>query len=116
MKHAIDDITKSSTTNVIEVRFDRRVEKISQPEANNEQILLDDDPLEELLSELDECLFEDEEVQEDYIFHHQEKWDYNITQKDSLRSMSDSVLKQTNRLKEDVKRLKYYLDEMNLEP
>jgi hypothetical protein len=115
MKRAIDDIPEEAT-NVIEVSFDRRAKKFSQTQGDPDKQVLDDDPLEVLLSELDEGLFEEEEIQEDFIFHHQETYDYKLSSKDSLRSMSETVLKQSNRLKEDVKRLKYYLDELNVDP
>jgi hypothetical protein len=82
-----------------------------------------DDPLDELLNEynhlvdedlideLDECLIE----KEDFIFHHQQNWDYQITTEDDTPLMADTILGQIKRLKEDSKRLKYYLNEMNID-
>jgi hypothetical protein len=35
--------------------------------------------------------------------------------KDSSTEMADTLLKQTERLTEDIKRLKYYLDEMSID-
>jgi hypothetical protein len=72
-----------------------------------------DDPLSELLNEFNELV--DDPVEEDYIFHHQKPWDYQVNLQDDLRLMADTVLGQIKRLKEDAKRLKYYLDEMNLD-
>lgn len=92
---------------------------ISHPASKNFPVKLD--PLEDLLAELDiaeteyevdyEC---QDEVQEDYIFHHQKEWNYSISRDDSPSEIADTVIKQIQRLKEDSKRLKYYLQELNL--
>lgn len=80
---------------------------------------LDDDPINDLLSEFDD-LIDDDEIEdgfeeEVFIFHHQKPWDYQVKYDDDLRVMGDIVIDQIKRLKEDAKRLKYYLDEMNID-
>ena len=76
---------------------------------------IDDDPLNDLLTEFDHLIEDEDEFEEEFIFHHQKPWDYQVRFDDDLRTMADSVLDQIKRLKEDAKRLKYYLDEMNLD-
>ncbi len=78
-----------------------------------------DDPLADLLNEfsemdLDECDFEDEPEEEDYIFHHQKNWDFQVSIDDSPKMMADTIVEQIKRLKDDSKRIKYYVNELNL--
>lgn len=76
----------------------------------------EDDPLEDLLHEFDDLVDDDLlEDEEEFIFHHQKPWDYQVSYDEDLRSMADTVLDQIKRLKEDAKRLKYYLDEMSID-
>lgn len=77
----------------------------------------DDDPLNDLLTEFDDLIDDDDFIdkEEEFIFHHQKPWDYQVQFDDDLRHMADTVMDQIKRLKEDAKRLKYYLDEMNLD-
>ncbi len=113
MKSAIDRSTSTKDSNVIKVSFERRGSF-----CENENEKLTEDPLEQLLDEVENGEFEDaflEHRTQDYIHHHQETWDYHVSIKDSARQMSDTLLKQAKRLKEDAKRLKYYLDEMNID-
>lgn len=77
-----------------------------------------DDPLHELLHEFDELVDEHEDdshEKEEFIFHHQRPWDYQVHYDDDLRLMADTIMDQIKRLKEDAKRLKYYLDEMDID-
>lgn len=79
---------------------------------------IEDDPLNDLLTEFDDLVDEEEDIIEEedtFIFHHQKPWDYQVQFDDDVRSMADTILDQIKRLKEDSKRLKYYLDEMNLD-
>lgn len=76
----------------------------------------DDDPLEDLLHEFDSILetpvWEESKIEKDFIFHHNNTIDYRVSYKDSLRDMADKLEQQIRRIKEDSKRIKYYLDEM----
>jgi hypothetical protein len=82
-----------------------------------------DDPLDELLNEFNHLVDEDlineldeySAEKEDFIFHHQQNWDYQVEVEDDMRFMADTILTQIKRLKEDSKRLKYYLNEMNID-
>lgn len=82
-----------------------------------------DDPLDELLNEFNHLVDEDlineldeySSEKQDFIFHHQQNWDYQVEVEDDMRFMADTVLGQIKRLKEDSKRLKYYLNEMNID-
>ena len=111
MKNAVDDPSGEEGTNVIEVSFQQK-----SPVSNyTEDLDYEIDPIEDLLSDLDDDYFEDVDKKEDFIFHHQNNWDYSLSMKDSSTEMADTLLKQTERLTEDIKRLKYYLDEMNID-
>ena len=76
------------------------------------------DPLEDLLTEFDHVEdkdFELENEQREYIFHLE---NYQAPEFSSLQSpleMSQAILEKLKRTKEDVKRIKYYLDEFNFE-
>lgn len=84
---------------------------------------IESDPLDDLLSEFNHLVDEDlinelEEStmeKEDFIFNHQQNWDFTIDHEDDPRFMADTILDQIKRLKEDSKRLKYYLNEMNID-
>jgi hypothetical protein len=100
--------------NVISVAFGEVPHDIAHPASKNfpEEI---DDPLQELLDEanIPDDLSEIEE--EHYIYAHQESWDYSMQMEQGLIEMSTTITDQLKRLKEDIKRLKYYLDEMNID-
>ena len=129
MKNATD---VERRTNVIPLSFkDRRSEvdvepdsatpnEISHPASKRFEAL--DDTLSEFLPEsefldvkLDLSSLIDEDYDENYIFHHQKSWDFEVSRMDSPKTMADTVLKQIKRLKEDSKRIKYYLQELNLD-
>jgi len=80
-----------------------------------------DDPLEELLNEFNHLVDEDligeleNEPSEEFIFNHQRNWDFEVTTQDEPKFMAETILDQIKRLKEDSKRLKYYLNEMNID-
>jgi len=107
--------------NVISVTFGEVSNEISHPASKNYPLELDDDPLQDLLDEAG--LPEDDEndqldsmdLDEHYIFAHQKSWDLSVQMNDNLLEMSQILEGQVSRLKEDVKRLKYYLDEINLD-
>lgn len=126
MKNATD---VDRRTNVIPLSFkDRR--RDDESSSSEEEIPIEvahpasknfplDDPLADLLSELndidlEDCDFEGEEEDEDFIFHHQKNWDFQVSLEDSPKVMADTIVEQIKRLKDDSKRIKYYLDEMNL--
>lgn len=65
-----------------------------------------DDPLEDLLSEFDAILNEQTPVSSC------DDSRYSISYSDSLSSMADKLARQIKKIKEDSKRLQYYLDEI----
>ena len=89
---------------------------IAHPASKNYSL---DDPLADLLNEfsgidLEAYDFDDEEEEEDYIFSHQKNWDFQVSIEDSPKAMADMIVEQIKRLKDDSKRIKYYLNELNL--
>lgn len=100
--------------NVITVSFGEVPNDIAHPASKNypEEI---DDPLQDLL---DEAMIEDEILEEEsehYIFAHDKSWDYSVSMDDTPMELSSNLSNQITRLKEDIKRLKYYLDEMSID-
>ena len=99
--------------NVITVSFGDVPNDIAHPASKNfpEEI---DDPLQDLL---DEAMIEDDEIEESdhYIFAHDQSWDFSVSMNDSAIELSSNLTKQVSRLKEDRKRLKYYIDEMSID-
>jgi hypothetical protein len=125
MKNATDVDRRS---NVIPLSFKDR--RNSDDASANEDIPHDiahpaskrfslDDPLADLLNEFSEIDleaydFDDEDEEEDYIFNHQKNWDFQVSVEDSPKAMADTIVEQIKRLKDDSKRIKYYLNELNL--
>lgn len=100
--------------NVIQISFGNEIpNEISHPESLRypEEI---DDPLAELLNEYNDVVEEDL-PKEDFIFAHEDKWRFSVSTLETTQEMADTILKQSRRIREDVKRLKYYLDEMNID-
>ncbi len=117
----MDNVTEEQTSNVIEVSFSSKTEQLSQELESllGQQIddLLEDDPLEDLLSE-----FDDQEEAAAQIIAAKEKClflmdtsAFKLDYQDSPIFMGDTLIKQTEILKDDLKRLSYYLDELNIE-
>ncbi len=103
------DVATEHDSNVIEVEFAGVQAKL----VGNEPI---DDPLEDLLNEFAE--FEEDEAgfeKEDFIFHHGNGEDFKVSFKDSTVQITESLIEQTQRIKEDISRLTYYLDEMYID-
>lgn len=98
-----------SQENVIEVSFS------SQNQLSKEiETLLDiDDPLEDLLNEFED--FPVEEEQGHGLFRLQETQDFKVSFKDTPKHMMDQLLAQTAHIKNDLNKLSYYLDEMNID-
>lgn len=109
-------IMEENETNVIEVSFSND-EEVTFPSSKNYPLENESDPLNDLLDEFSHLEFEHalDDKKEDFIFHHQKRWNFNVSILDSTEEMVQTITKQTKRLREDVKRLKYYLDEMNLD-
>lgn len=117
--------------NVIKISFgDRNLSQdipneVSHPASKRYPESLDDslevgsqelDPLEELLiegSELNDFDFEDEE--ENYIHAHEKPFQYGASYADSSQDLASAAIERLLRLKEDAKRIRYYLDEMNID-
>ncbi len=108
--------TSVESENVIRVAFGETPNEIAHPASKNYPEELDLDPLEELLAEggLEE-LFEEDEQEEDYIHAHSRQWDFSASFQDDAMELASSIQKQIKRLKEDSKRIKYYLDELNID-
>jgi len=129
-------------SNVLTVNFSRRVSDPtfdtinSSPESDHSVIdhsiahpaskwfaEVDDDPLESLLQEFSDLtddedfidIFEAEEQHDVYIHHHQKACPTQASFDDTPKNIADNILAQMKRLKEDSKRIKYYLDELNLD-
>lgn len=116
----MNDVTEENPSNVIEVSFSSKKEghslDIEHPASVWFDNNLDNDPLDDLLNEFEDLTEEDMVVEkEDFIFHHQKKKDFNLSYKEDSISMTEKLLDQTRFLREDLKRLAYYLDEMNIE-
>ncbi len=114
------EATEENSSNVIEVSFSSKKEELSQDIESSTSVWMDEnldcDPLEDLLSEFEDLTEEDLTVEkDDFIFHHQQKENFNLSYKDDAITMTDKLLKQTKFLREDIKRLAYYLNEMNIE-
>lgn len=93
---------------------------IAHPASKNFQVNgMIDDPLAEILSEYEEMDFDEndleDEQEEDYIFHHQKDCDYQVDFNDSNKQMAETILEQIKRLRDDSKRIRYYLQELNLD-
>lgn len=114
------DATDNNSTNVIEVQFNKTSsisipDEIAHPASKNYR--LDDDPLDNLLHEFDDVI-EDQlklEMYEDYIHHLEEADDIKLNMEQTPAQMGEEVLDQLARLREDFKRMKFYLDELNLD-
>ena len=107
----LNDVDVSS--NVIKVEFcaNNRSEiptHISHPASRHYP---PEDNAKELLKEFDE-LINSHSFRDDYIFHHDKKWDYKAEFSDGLNSIVDKISSQISRIKEDTKRIKFYLDDL----
>ncbi|MCT4642898.1 MAG: hypothetical protein N4A33_11465 [Bacteriovoracaceae bacterium] len=103
----------NAESNVIEVSFAKKVipTSISHPESkwfNHEESAHD------LLGEFDR-LIESHDFCEDYVFHHQKQWDYRAQFSDAALDIAEKINQQLSRLKEDTRKIKYYLDEMDID-
>lgn len=88
------------------------------PEATSEAIPdgLEDDPLEALLNEGAALDFGDEEEEmETYIHAHQKPFQYSSSYACDASELASCAIERLGRLKEDAKRLRYYLDELNID-
>ena len=98
----------SSHENVIEVSFNQQNQLAEEIE-----LLLDlDDPLEELLNEFEDS---QEESSLDPFIEVNKSENYKLSFSDTPLHMTDTLIKQMSQIKEDIHRLSYYLDEMNID-
>ncbi|MAF98129.1 MAG: hypothetical protein CMH26_05790 [Micavibrio sp.] len=98
----------SSHENVIEVSFSQQ-----NTLAEEIELLLDlDDPLEELLNEFDD---HQDETSIDPFIEMNKSENFKLSFKDTPMHMTDTLIKQMGQIKEDINRLSYYLDEMNID-
>lgn len=101
-------------TNVIKFDLNRRSTDISNSISHPESKWFDD-PLEDLLNEFSDDSEELDLKQKDYIHHLEHPKDQEIKFEQDALEMSSNLISRVDRLKESVQRLKYYLNEMNLE-
>ena len=101
-------------TNVIPFNFNRRSTDVSHDIAHPESKWFDD-PLEDLLNEFTDNEAERLEEKEDFISHLQHPKELAMSFEQDTTAMSESLLSKVDHIKESVLRLKYYLNEMNLE-
>lgn len=100
--------------NVINVSFSKEYDSSSVPHDiahPASRYYPEDDLIGDLLSEFDDLVEDDNEQEIGSIDNTQ----YAVDYEDSVKSMADTILDQIKRLKEDSKRLRYYLDELNLD-
>lgn len=111
---------ENEQSNVIAFDFDRRVSEESKLDAIAKEIyshLSDemDDPLEDLLNEFEDLQAEDLAVEESKIVGCEERTELRVSYDMTALEMSNTILNQIKELNTDVKRLSYYLDELNIE-
>ncbi|MDP7322142.1 MAG: hypothetical protein QF441_16175 [Bacteriovoracaceae bacterium] len=117
--------TKEKPSNIIEVSFSSNYQNLSQEFGKSqfrdpvEEIGLD--PVEELLHEFDDLtqddlkdIYSSDELQSQKMFHQKAKKDYRLSVQDDLMTMSSLLIDQIKYLKDDVKRLNYYLNELGV--
>lgn len=103
----------SQNENVISVKFGAIDHSIAHPASKHYPEKLESDPLADLLEEAGEA--DVDEVEDNYIHAHQKPIEPIVSFQDSTRDLAASALKTLARLKEDSKRLRYYLDELNID-
>lgn len=101
-------------TNVIPFNFNRRSTDIPHDIAHPASKWFDD-PLENLLNEFSEDECEELESKKDFISHLEKPQELNLSLDQGASAMSESLLGKVNHIKESVLRLKYYMNEMNLD-
>lgn len=111
----------AESENVIQISFGSRQipHDIAHPASKNfpeaAEESFEDDPLAELLREGSSFDFEEEEEEENYIHAHQKPFARSASFADDSRDLAGCALERLARLKEDAKRLRYYLDELNID-
>lgn len=106
--------THEDDTNVIKFDLTRRSTDISNSISHPESKWFDD-PLDDLLNEFSDDSEDLEFKQKDYIHHLENPTDKEIKFEQDTLTMSSNLISRVDRLKESVQRLRYYLNEMNLE-
>lgn len=101
-----------ASSNVIKVEFAAKREndipvEISHPASKHFPV----EKRQTLLSDFD-SLVESHRFKDDYIFHHDQKWDYKGKFSDPLSEVVNKISSQIQRIKEDTKRIKFYLDDL----
>lgn len=111
--------SNAENENVIKVAFGANSHEISHPASKNYPLEDElEDPLEALLAE--GGLLDDEDdfleaPEEDYIHAHQGPMVPAVSYEASATEMAASAIERLKRLKEDSKRLRYYLDELSID-
>ena len=112
-------VTKEKTANVIKFKspFVDGKESETLNELMAEGLIGDEiDDLEDLLSEFDTQELAEQEFEENGTdFFSAKNRDFNLSFQDDSIKMTEVLLEQTREIKTDLKKLKYFLDEMNLD-
>lgn len=101
-------------TNVIPFNFSQRNLDVPHDIAHPASRWFDD-PLEDLLNEFTEDDADEAEEKVDFISHLEHPKELAMSFDQKATAMSESLLDKVDHIKESVLRLKYYLNEMNLE-
>ena len=110
----MEKITDDQQSNVIEMRFKSGAEKRVQDKLAK-PMSFDIDPLEDLLAEFGDIEQEEVDFQFETKIPLTSSEQYKLNYQDSPVSMGDTLIEQAKVLREELKRLNYYLDEMNIE-
>ena len=105
----------NETSNVIEVKFSNIDLTSSSDEYRyhlDSLVDLTDDPIEDLLNEF-ESQWEDDLDKKSEDFNQIE--DYKVSYKQDLLDMGANLIEQVKAIREKTLRLKYYLDELNID-
>lgn len=106
----VNDVNVDS--NVIEVEFKGNRDipfEISHPASKRYPV---EDNAKELLNEF-ESLIQSHSFRDDYIFHHDKKsWGYKAEFSDNLNTIVDKITSQIDRINDNTKRIKFYLDDL----
>ncbi len=100
-------------TNVINLDFRREQMNIEHPASKRYEDI--DDPLEDLLNEFAHLEPKEATPQRDYISHLESSTQEALSSRESSLNMSDKLMSKIQRTQESMNRLKYYVDELNLD-
>lgn len=100
-------------TNVINLDFRREQMNIEHPASKRFEDI--DDPLEDLLNEFSYLDEKEPVAQRDYIAHLEVREQQSLSARETSLSMSEKLITKMQQAQESMNRLKYYIDELDLE-